>query len=362
MPLKKLGMLVVLFIWSCSAFAEIDIKGLSETVYDGWGKPSAEEKQVLIKQAENSALSRWASQQGGSFLKNYDLVRAQIESNLNDFVITSHVISEEFNKDTKHFSVVVKVTLDDTRLINFVSDSSAVANSNTADKSLLTFIFVSRRQDSIQHFDAKVFKREDRSEASEGAESESNNGGNVAFNSKSTTSNEVTTGGSSTQKTDKISYTVASTSEINTSMTEVFTTAGFEVVDAAYVEEETEGLLKVDNFKADFSAGDDISGRTQRNAAKGAKMIDLPYLAVGTLDIGLAGNDSSTGLKRVAVTVTGKMIGLSGRFPKTVAAVGPVQYAGVGPTSTEAEKNALKVASEKAAEELVNQLNAKSIK
>lgn len=362
MSLKKIGCLCAALLMSASVFAEVDIKGSAELVYDGWGKPSAEEKQALRKKAENAALSRWASQQGASFLKNYDLVRAQVEGSLSDYVITSSVITEEFDKETKRFGMVVKVTLDDTRLLNFVNDSSAVSNTSTAEKSLLTFIFVSRRQDSIQQFDAKVFKREDRSAAADGAETEANNGSDVSFNSKSSSSNEVTTGGSSTRKADKISYTVASAAEINVTMTEVFSTAGFEVVEAEYVEEETAGLLKVDNFKADFSAGDDISGSTQRNAAKGAKMIDLPYLAVGTLDIGLADDDSSTGLKRVAVTVTGKMIGLNGRFPKTIAAVGPVQVAGVGPTATEAEKNALRVASERAATELVNQLNSKSIK
>lgn len=362
MQIKKWGYALIALLWSCIALAETDIKGVAETVHDGWGKPSVEIKLDLRRKAENAALSRWASQQGSSFLKNFDLVRSEVESNLSDYVITSSVISEEFNKDTKRLNMVVKVTLDDTRLINFVNDSSAVANTSSAEKSLLTFIFVSRRQDSIQEFDAKVFKRQDASSASEGAETETSNGSAISFNSKTTTSNETTAGGSTTRKADKISYTVASASEINITMTEVFSAAGFEVVEAEYIEEETNGLLKVEDFKADFSSGDDISGSTQRNAAKGAKMIELPYLAVGTLDIGLAENDSSTGLKRVAVTVTGKMIGLSGRFPKTVAAVGPVLVAGIGPTSTEAEKNALRIASERAATELVNQLNSKSIK
>ncbi|MCS6173240.1 hypothetical protein [Shewanella baltica] len=362
MPLKRQVCLLGLLFISFFSVSEINIKGSAETVYDGWGKPSAEETQTLKKKAENAALSRWASQQGASFLKNYDLVRSQIEDRLADYVITSTVITEVLDKETKRFNMVVKVTLDDTRLLNFVNDSSTVANTNAAEKSLLTFVFVSRRQDSIQQFDKKVFKREDRSSYADGAETEINNGSDVSFNSKSTSSDEVTLGGSSTRKADNITYKVASASEINITMTEVFSNAGFEVVEAEYIEEETAGLLKVDNFKADFSSGDDISGTTQRNAAKGAKMIDLPYLAVGTLDIGLAEDDSSTGLKRVAVTVTGKLIGLNGRFPKTIAAVGPVQIAGVGPTSTEAEKNALKVASERAATELVNQLNSKSIK
>lgn len=354
--------LLMLCVVCFSTKAEVDIKGSAHLIHKGWGSPSVKDKQILQDEAINAAVSRWASQKGSSFLKNYELVRSEIEENLDDYVISSSVLTEDYDKKSKRLNIVVKVTLDDTRLINMVNGESVVANSATDEKSLLTFIFVSRRSDSIQQFDEKVYKRSDTTNAEEGTENESGGASGIAYQSKTSTSQEVTSGGSRTLKADKTTYSVASAAEINIAMSEVFGSAGFEVVDAEFVEEETAGLLSVDAFKRDFSAGDDVSGATQRNAAKGARMIDLPYLAVGTLDIGMATVDSSTGLKRVAVTVTGKMLDLAGRFPKTVAAVGPVQIAGIGPTTVEAERNALKMAAEKAASELVNQLNSKSIK
>jgi hypothetical protein len=144
-------------------------------------------------------------------------------------------------------------------------------------------------------------------------------------------------------------------------MSKVFSTSGFEVVEAEYLEEESEGLVSVDAFKDDFKTGDDISGKTRRNAAKGAKMLEIPYLAVGTLDIGVKEIDSATGNVRVNITVTGKMISVKKRFPKTVASIGPVLVAGIGPNQTVAERNALKRAANIAATELVNQLNSKGV-
>jgi hypothetical protein len=42
----------------------------------------------------------------------------------------------------------------------------------------------------------------------------------------------------------------------------------------------------------------------------------------------------------VAVTVNAKLLDISQTIPDTLASVGPVQYAGVGPTEDEARNNA----------------------
>lgn len=362
MQIVKSLFLVVTLLVSFTAISEIEIKGAAELIHTGFGQPSAKDRESLKDKAVNAALSRWASQQGSSFLKNYDQIREQVEKNLGDYVIQTSVLTESYDKESKRLNIVVRVTLDDIRLKNLVTDSSAVANTSANEKSLLTFIFVARRQDSVQSFDAKTFSRVDASVSEQGSEAEASSGNSAEYQSNTTKSEELTTGGSQTAKSEKIEYRVSSASEINIAMNEVFGNAGFEVVDAEFVEEETNGLLSIEKFRSDFGSGNDVSGATLRNAAKGAKMVELPYLAQGTLDVGLPTDDSATGLKRVSVTVTGKLINLQGRFPTNVASVGPVQFAGLGPTVTEAERNALKLAAESAAQELVNQLNSKSVR
>ena len=61
------------------------------------------------------------------------------------------------------------------------------------------------------------------------------------------------------------------------------------------------------------------------------------------------------------MTVTGKVLDVRGRFPRTVSSVGPMQYAGTGPSETVARTNALQLAAEKAAQQMINELNVKAV-
>lgn len=365
MSLKKIikalsFIIIALFVQT--VHAEVSTKGMAEITYDSWGSPDDKDINEAKRLAINSAISIWASKQGASFLKNYESVRQEIENKPKDYVLGTSLIDEEINKDKKTYRIVLKVILDDTRIKNLVSSSSDVAQTSEDDLSYMTFVFVSRRQGTVQKFDDKVYKRTDVENSSDGEEFEDASASGLEFSSTSSTTSKETSGGSTTQRSDKIEYQVSSSNEISIAMTEVFSSNGFEVVEAEYLEEETGGLLSIDAFKGDFSYGDDISGKTKRNAAKGAKMLDIPYMAIGTLDIGMKDKDPSSGLTRIFVTVTGKLISVKKRFPKTIASVGPVQFAGIGPNQSVAERNALKLASKNAATELVNQMNAKGVK
>jgi hypothetical protein len=361
MSLKiKLFSSIIIVFFSLSCAAEESIKGMAQITYEGWRGPNSEDEQLLKNESVKSALSRWASKQGGAFLKNYDLMRPALEKEMDDYVLGIDIIDKEIDKKTKQYRMVVKVLIDDVRLKNAVNSLSAdISNS---DSSYMTFVFVSRRKTSVQSFDKKIYKRGDISIAQDGAELETASNSGIEYIGEQNTTIKVTTGGSSTRKADIIAYDVSSSSEITVAMSEIFSSNGFEIVEAEYLEEETDGLLSVAAFKADYSTGDDISGSTRRNAAKGARLVEIPYLSLGTLDIGMSDIDPVSGNTRVFVTVTGKIIDVSPRFPKTVASVGPVQFSGLGPNQSVAERNALIMAATKAAEQLVNQMNAKGIR
>ena len=361
---KKISFMfiVFLFLFTQSAYAEITVKGIAEVNYTSWGSPDSDEIEEAKKQAIRSAIGRWSSKQGASFLKNFEFVRLQVEKNYQDYVLGVTIVDEDINKDKKTIRMVIKVSLDDVRIKNLVSGSSAVANTNEDELSYMTFIFVSRRQSTVKSYNDKVYERSDDENSVQGSEFEDASDSGIEYTSNSSSTKKSTTGGSRTKKADKIEFEVSSSNEITIAMTEVFSANGFEVVEAEYLEEETDGLISVAAFKNDYSHGDDISGATRRNAAKGAKMLDIPYIAVGTLDIGMKDKDPSSGLTRVFVTVTGKLISVKKMFPKTIASVGPIQFSGLGPNQSVAERNALKLASRSAANELINQMNAKRVK
>jgi len=385
---KALTPIVLLAVFSSAAFAEnASSKGTATVQFEGAVTPVT--KQQAKKAAQINALDRYFSVTNQAKAKNYELIRDEVIASIGDYVLSATVLSEETdsqpvtNEDGKKvaetglYTVVVRADINVNRLNNKLKSQSAIANTSTADKSLLTFVFVAREQKSVQSFDDKVYKRTDRksnsaansSDQQSSAESESFQGGSVSLqestnrstNSDGNSSDIVTTGGSTTTKADVVKWDVTRASEINSVMTGVFSNAGYEVVEAEYLEEESQGLVDLEAIRNDYRTGDDLASATLRNTAKGVKSVDIPYLALGTLDVGMKSTDPATGLVRVYVTVTGKVLNVSSRFPKTVSSVGPVQYAGLGPTASVARINAMKKAAETSALQLTDELNAKAV-
>ena len=357
-------------------------KGVGNEMLDG--EMNAAIKAAAVREASINALDRYFSETNQAKAKNYELVRDELVASIEDYVLSVAILSEDIDGTPVEemrgatsglYTVVVRADINANRLNNELKSRSVIANTSTRDKSLLTFVFVARQQSSLQSFDDKVYKRTDvdakiKADAqmqNEITESENISASsvtlrdtkNVDANANINASVAVTTGGSTTTKADVIKWDVTRASEINSAMTGVFSNAGYEVVEAEYLEEESGGLVDLAAIRADYQTGDDLSSETKRNVAKGVRDVEIPYLAMGTLDVGMKSIDPSSGLVRVFVTVTGKVLDVSGRFPRTASSVGPVQFAGLGPDETVARTNALKLAAEMAAKQLTDELNAK---
>lgn len=355
---------IILAVLTGSSFAlaqAIDTKGMATVNYSSRFGPSSGEKTEAVMQAKINAIERYIANSSQSKMNTYESHRTEIEGTIDDYLLQYSVISEDTDKDSRRYQVVIKTSINANRLNSFLDGKSSIGTVSSDEASYMTFLFVARVQKSVKSYDARVVKREDSKSAVEGSEYESSAGPNIEYQANQSNTEISESGGSSTQKSDIVEYDVFSAEGINSAMTEVFTTVGFEVVEAEYLEEESNGLVSVDAFISDYSTGDDLSGGTKRNAAKGLKELEIPYMAIGTLDVGIKDIDPNSGLTRVYVTVNGQVLDVSKRFPKKVAAVGPVQHAGLGPTEQVARNNALKVAATEAARELTNQMNAKGI-
>jgi hypothetical protein len=75
----------------------------------------------------------------------------------------------------------------------------------------------------------------------------------------------------------------------------------------------------------------------------------------------MADTDPVSGLKRVYVSVNAKVWNIEKRLPRKVASINSSPFAGLGPDSVVAKKNALKKAATRAAKNIVDQLNAKGL-
>lgn len=169
------------------------------------------------------------------------------------------------------------------------------------------------------------------------------------------------TAGTTTRYADEVEYEVSSSEEINTAMSGVLSGAGFDVSDAEFIDVVTpEGSLLL-NLRTDFGNGSDLASGTLRQLLAAASAAGAQYLAFGTLDEGASAMDSVSGLRRIYATVSGKILDIRSRLPRTIAAVGPEQFAGTGPDDQVAGRNALRIAAETTAREIVARLNARGI-
>jgi hypothetical protein len=363
--------LALLFIGLCTALicgtslADTPAEKGTGSVNYGW-RLSAENRQEAIHKAKLNAIERYIADTNAARSRVFDQQRGNIATHVDDYVLGTTVLSDENDKSAKTYSVVIRAEINNTRLLNDLGGGAASASDVASSQhNTLTFLFLARGQSSVQAFDAKVYKRAD---ADTSSSRKTNEGESIRGNSVSTSdsvdlhaSATMTTGGSTTRKADKIDWTVSRASEINTAMTGVFADAGYDVVEADQVEGASNGLLNIDQIRGAYSHGDDLPSKLTHDATLGVQQAGIGLFALGTLDVGMQDTDPVSGNTRVYVTVTGKVYNVQGRFARTLSSVGPVQYAGLGPDASIARINALKVAAEKTAQQMVDELNSKGL-
>lgn len=354
----------------------VSARGQGGVIYEG--RLNAEDRQEALAKAKAVALEAHVAESSRGFLQAFSQRRAEFVANIDRYVIAANVLSEQDDRKSRTYSVVVRVDINQALLRADLEAGSAVGQASSAERSLVAVIFMARRQASVQAFDDRVYQRADTREAVDlqtGTDERTSEGESIGSSSISTsgsvqsrqtavleTSTATTTGGSTTRKADSVQWEVSGASEVNTAMTGILGDAGFEVVEAEYIEAESGGQLDLARIRADFSTGNDLSAEVLRSTVAGVRHAQIPLMAFGTLDVGMRDTDPVTGNIRVYVTVTGKVQDVSGRFPRTLASVGPVQFAGLGPDESVARTNALEQAAQQAARQVVDALNARNVR
>ena len=373
----RLGVILAIIMWPAYGQAQVQqAKGKASVTYEGTATATPEVKAKALRDARVKAIEFHYAEAGEAEAATFDGIRDKIVLNLDRFILDSTTLNEEDRPDVRQYTVVVRVTLNVANLRNAVKSASTVTSTAPSDKSALTFLFVSRQTASVKVYDARVYQRTDRnmtddqttSAKQKGSEGEvigkarmSTDGSSSSRSARGESSSVSTeSGGSTVLKANESTWRLVPSSNLNQVFTRIFTTAGFRVAEAAYVEPLSGGKLSVAAVEEDYKSGNDLKSITLQNIAGGLRNAGVPYLAFGTLDVGVLDKDPASGLWRVAVTVNAKILNVASAIPENVAAVGPVQYSGVGPSEDEARTNALKLAADSAARELVSQVtNAK---
>lgn len=342
-----------------------------------------EVKQKAQREAALKAVEAYYAEAGQSESSNFDAIRGRILENQDRYILDVTVISENDNTRDLQYSVVVRASLNVANLRNAVQAGSAVGKAAEGEKSALSFVFVSRQVDSTKTYDDRVFKRQDTSavqsasrqdreavseKTSEGesfkraqvsthgsASKELDRGVAVAEKTSLTTES----GGSTVSRAAESTWRIFPSANLNQVFVSQFSQAGYDVIEAAMVESEQ---FKISEIEADYKSGNDLQPKTLRSIAAGMKGAQIPYIALGTLDVGASAKDPQTGLVRVAVTVNAKVWDVTRPIPRTRVAVGPMAYSGVGPTEDEARGNALKAAASSASQELSSRMTTMGLR
>ena len=374
--MKKIVLVLISSFFVIVANAQyVNLKGTASIKIQG-PAVTPDEKDKAITSATMNAIERYFSEKGESQNQTYDSNEEKIQSNLEKLVQNTNLLSEQLQADTKRYQITVKIELNEARLKNIVKSGTPATMAVDGQKSNIVYVFIARQANSVKSYDSRVVKigqstiNSDATGSSKvvGTEGEKISGNQISTNASKTVSNKVDvtatvkneSGGSVTNKRDEIGYQILPMAAYKPSVTSIFTQSGFSVLDSDFVLNATD--LK--GINSDFANGNDISTNSLKNIAKTlqASKEKIKYFVMATIDVGLGGADPSSGMKRVGVQISARVINVESGIPKDVASVAPIQLASLGTDEVSATTTALKKGAEIASREIISQLNNAGIK
>ena len=362
----------LMFNPAISSAQVVNVKGMGTITYSS--RLSTDIKQQAYLKAQMQAVERYFAERGEAESQNFEINKDKIQSNIDNYILGTVLLDENDQQELKKYSVTVRVELNESKLRNVISASSSVAKTGNSNKSTLVFLFAARESGSVREFDTHIVQRTEvnntgssvRGSSTSGTEGESITDTKISTNASRSTVNKgsskqsttIESGGSATRKADQTTYRILPLSNQKTAITGIFSQAGFQVVDPEFA-------LNANEIKAvnrDFTSGNDLLPATFKSVVGTLRGQGVPNLVLATIDAGLPSVDPSTGMKRVVVVISARVLDLTSGFPRETASVPPVQYAGLGVESIDATNKAVTEGSLIAAREVVSRLNAIGIR
>ncbi|MFM7002222.1 MAG: hypothetical protein ACKOXU_14380 [Limnohabitans sp.] len=373
--MKKIILILTAIFLSTTVSAQyVNLKGGATVKFQS--SLTGDDKERAITAASLNAIERYFSEKGEAQDQVFESNREKIEKGLEKLVQNTSVLSEQVMQDTKRYQVTVRIELNEARLKNIVKQGSPANMAAEGEKSNIVYLFTARQANSIKQFDARVVRinqatlqREvNASSKVNGTEGEKISGNQISTNTGKTVTARMDasstlkteSGGSVTNKSDEIGYQVLPMGGYKPAVTSIFTQSGFIALDSDFVLSESD----IKSINADYASGNDISPATLKNVFKTLKSSKekIKYLVIATIDVGIGSVDNSSGMKRIGIEISGRVLGVEGSIPREIASVPPVQQASLGVDDGAARTAALKKGAEVASREIIAQLNNNGIK
>lgn len=366
-----LGGLVFLLTSSAANAAQVSVTGTFSLAANGGifsSEPSKKDRELAVQGATLNAWNNYTSRFSQARVKQMSTKEEDIKSRLPQFMTNVAVVDEYFDTKSGSLKVAVRGLINETSVDEYFSQMSTAGKAKSGDGSLMAFIFLSRQQESVKQFDTKLTKISESTVGTSGGETSQDNSRSQGSRSSDssmeqatlTKSSKVVSGGNVERKSDRIVYKVSSSENIDAAMSDSLTSGGFEISSYSDILGQCGGE-SMEKIRNEFVENDEMSAPTRKKVLDAARGCEVRFMATGTLDIGAPDMDPVSGSRRVFVSVRGQVLDLQPKLPRRVAAVGPVQFSGIGADETVAMRNALNKAAKESARALIDQLNAKGI-
>ena len=364
MQIKGLFIFLVILLFNVQYVkAEVASKGVG-TIQMKSNNPTNIETESAKKNAVESAWKSFTAKFNTSKMKQYMLIKEDIDNNLSDYIISTEVIENIIDQGTKTLKTVVKIKINSVALDAKLSTLSAAGQTASGDNSGIVGIFITRELASRRVYDEKKVKIVATKDAASASESI---GGSTDSIEKETFSKQES-GGSATQKSDQLIYKKASNTispdVIADNMNDILGDFMFEVTE--YDEFSGDyGAPERIQLEEEFIENNKLSREIKKAVSNMMKTVrieepEFKYLLTTILDTDQAFVDPTSGNKKVVVNINARIQSFEKKRPKTVASF-TTQAFGMGPNEKSAATSALKNAVKVTAKTIVDKMNAKGL-
>lgn len=319
----------LLFVFTNNIFAqELEIKTSATLSYEPgffFKKPKSDDMDKALKEIRKNVWLSYTSTFSDAKMKQYLKVKEQIDPEIDNFITSLSVVDVNVKSELKTFTVYARAKINDTAVNARLSFLSKAGQTATGNGSPFTFLFIAKQAEKVLDF-------KDLDNSYEYSE----------------------------RRSADYSFKAYNPSFIDTAVTNILSTAGFEVIsysdliiqcNAPDLKTISENLLKNDSMTADV----------RKKVIESAKKCDIDFLAIAILDIGIKSKIASNQNREINVSVQGQVWDIQKKLPRVIASIGPITSGVNEKDDLTAIKKALQTPSEEVAKGLVDQLNAKNI-
>ena len=361
----KTFFVIIALVFSVTVSSNADAKGIKSKARVQYEEYSVEVEERAVEESVQAALKKYIRK---NLTKAEKRMLKELEDEFyesaDDFVSEVKVLKGKNNEKKKQYSVATQVFFDPDEIKNFFITNSEAGNVGSGEGSPFGILVVGRTEASRKVYDEKRTDVESNASSSILKE-ESASDGTSSVDSVSTESMSTrSTGGSTEAKSDKLVFApnLDLTQSADAALKSAFTDAGFEFKDVAFIAAMNDVPLIEDLIKNGEMADDGTLPQRQLINYQMTVMDEMwTFLGYAVMDAGIAKTDATTGMKAATVSLNMQVWFMEGDAPTAVAAVADQIFEGLGDSEKVARQNAIKKASESAAQTVLGQLQAKQL-